>query len=47
MLDAIVTKMQATPEEDTFMLSPDDLRAMGATMTGRPAIAEREKKPGS
>jgi hypothetical protein len=47
LLDAIVTKMQATPEEDTFMLSSDDLRAMGATMIGRPAIAEREKKPGS
>lgn len=36
LLDAIVTKMQATPENDTFTLSLDDLRAMGATMTGKP-----------
>jgi hypothetical protein len=37
LLDAIVTKMLATPEDDTFTLTLDDLRAMGATMTGKPA----------
>jgi hypothetical protein len=50
LLDAIVTKMQATPEDDTFTLSPDDLRAMGATVTGKPvpaAAVEQVKKPGS
>jgi hypothetical protein len=36
LLDAIVTKMQATPEDGTFPLSSDDLRAMGATVTGKP-----------
>jgi hypothetical protein len=36
LLDAIVTKMQATPEDGTFALSADDLRAMGATVTGKP-----------
>jgi hypothetical protein len=35
LLDAIVTKMLATSEDDVFPLSADDLRAMGATMTGR------------
>jgi hypothetical protein len=35
LLDAIVTKMLATSENDVFPLSVDDLRAMGATMTGR------------
>jgi hypothetical protein len=33
LLDAIVTKMLATPEDQVFMLTRDDLRAMGATMT--------------
>jgi hypothetical protein len=37
LLDAIVTKMLTTPEDDTFTLTLDDLRAMGATMTGKPA----------
>jgi hypothetical protein len=37
LLDAIVTKMQSTPDDSTFTLSPDDLRAMGATVTGKPA----------
>jgi hypothetical protein len=37
LLDAIVTKMLATPEEDVFLLTADDLRAMGARMTGKPA----------
>jgi hypothetical protein len=36
LLDAIVTKMLTTPEDDVFWLTPDDLRAMGATMTGKP-----------
>jgi hypothetical protein len=37
LLDAIVTKMLATPEDGAFTLTVDDLRAMGATMTGKPA----------
>jgi hypothetical protein len=37
LLDAIVTKMLRTPEDATFTLTLDDLRAMGATMTGKPA----------
>ncbi len=37
LLDAIVTKMLTTPENDVFLLSLDDLRAMGATTTGKPA----------
>jgi hypothetical protein len=37
LLDAIVTKMLTTPEDATFTLTLDDLRAMGATMTGKPA----------
>jgi hypothetical protein len=37
LLDAIVTKMLTTPEDEVFWLTPDDLRAMGATMTGKPA----------
>jgi hypothetical protein len=37
LLDAIVDKMLNTREGETFWLTPDDLRAMGATMTGRPA----------
>ncbi|MBO0750637.1 MAG: hypothetical protein J2P53_00890 [Bradyrhizobiaceae bacterium] len=36
LLDAIVTRMLATSEGDAFQLSVDDLRAMGATMTGKP-----------
>jgi hypothetical protein len=36
LLDAIVTKMMATPEDDVSWLTLDDLRAMGATMTGKP-----------
>jgi hypothetical protein len=38
LLDAIVTKMLAVPEDQTFPLSPDDLRAMGATLTGKPVL---------
>jgi hypothetical protein len=38
LLDAIVTKMLATPEEDSTPLTVDDLRAMGATITGKPAL---------
>jgi hypothetical protein len=37
LLDAIVTKMLTTPEDATVTLTLDDLRAMGATMTGKPA----------
>jgi hypothetical protein len=36
LLDAIVTKMLTTPEDDVYRLSPDDLRAMGAMTTGKP-----------
>jgi hypothetical protein len=39
LLDAIVTKMLTTPEDDVLRLTLDDLRAMGATMTGKPAQA--------
>jgi hypothetical protein len=39
LLDAIVEKMLATREDDTVPLTQDDLRAMGATTTGRPALA--------
>jgi hypothetical protein len=38
LLDAIVDKMLNTPKDETFWLTPDDLRAMGATMTGRPGL---------
>jgi hypothetical protein len=38
LLDAIVTKMLATPEGETAWLTLDDLRAMGATVTGKPAL---------
>ena len=37
LLDAIVSKMLTTPEDDVFWLTLDDLRAMGATTTGKPA----------
>ncbi len=37
LLDAIVTRMQAVSEDKLVDLSLDDLRAMGATVTGRPA----------
>jgi hypothetical protein len=37
LLDAIVTKMLTTPEDDVLWLTMDDLRAMGATVTGKPA----------
>jgi hypothetical protein len=37
LLDAIVTKMLTTSEDDVFWLTLDDLRAMGATTTGKPA----------
>lgn len=37
LLDAIVEKMLETREDEVFWLSQDDLRAMGATMTGKPA----------
>lgn len=36
LLDAIITRMLATPEDEVFPLTLDDLRAMGATMTGKP-----------
>jgi hypothetical protein len=36
LLDAIVTKMLETPEEESTPLTVDDLRAMGATITGKP-----------
>lgn len=36
LLDAIITRMLATPENEVFPLTLDDLRAMGATMTGKP-----------
>jgi len=36
LLDAIVEKMFATPSDEIFWLTQDDLRAMGATTTGRP-----------
>jgi hypothetical protein len=36
LLDAIVTRMLATPDDKVFPLTLDDLRAMGATMTGKP-----------
>jgi hypothetical protein len=39
LLDAIVEKMLTTPEDEIVPLTPDDLRAMGATMTGRPSQA--------
>jgi hypothetical protein len=39
LLDAIVEKMLATSEDDVVSLTQDDLRAMGATVTGRPAQA--------
>jgi hypothetical protein len=39
LIDAIVEKMLATSENEIAWLTPDDLRAMGATVTGRPAQA--------
>jgi len=39
LLDAIVEKMLATREDEISWLTQDDLRAMGATTTGRPAQA--------
>lgn len=36
LLDAIVEKMLATREDEISWLTQDDLRAMGATTTGRP-----------
>ena len=39
LLDAIVEKMLATREDEVSWLTQDDLRAMGATTTGRPAQA--------
>jgi len=39
LLDAIVEKMLATREDEIAWLTQDDLRAMGATTTGRPAQA--------
>jgi hypothetical protein len=38
LLDAIVTKMLAKAEDDVTWLTLDDLRAMGATITGRPVL---------
>jgi hypothetical protein len=37
LLDAIVEKMLAAREDEVVWLTQDDLRAMGATTTGRPA----------
>ena len=39
LLDAIVEKMLATREDEVSWLTQDDLRAMGATITGKPAQA--------
>jgi hypothetical protein len=39
LLDAIVEKMLAAHEDEIVWLTQDDLRAMGATITGRPAQA--------
>ena len=39
LLDAIVEKMIAAREDQVVWLTQDDLRAMGATTTGRPAQA--------
>ncbi len=39
LLDAIVEKMLATREDEIAWLTQDDLRAMGATTTGRPTQA--------
>ena len=39
LLDAIVEKMIAAREDQVIWLTQDDLRAMGATTTGRPAQA--------
>lgn len=36
LLDAIITRMLATPDDKVFLLTLDDLRAMGATITGKP-----------
>jgi len=41
LLDAIVEKMLATREDEIAWLTPDDLRAMGATTTGRPSAPIR------
>jgi hypothetical protein len=38
LLDAIIAKMLATPEDDIAWLTLDDLRAMGATTTGKPVL---------
>src|SRR6266436_997669 len=39
LLDSIVEKMLAAREDEIVLLTQDDLRAMGATTTGRPAQA--------
>jgi len=39
LLDSIVEKMLAAREDEIVWLTQDDLRAMGATTTGRPAQA--------
>jgi len=39
LLDAIVEKILTTREDDITWLTQDDLRAMGAIVTGRPAQA--------
>ncbi len=41
LLDAIVEKMLATREDEVSWLTQDDLRAMGATTTGRPSTPIR------
>lgn len=41
LLDAIVEKMLMTPEDETVSLTLDDLRAMGATTTGKPVLPPR------
>jgi hypothetical protein len=38
LLDAIITKMLATPEGETAPLTADDLRAMGVILTGKPIL---------
>jgi hypothetical protein len=39
LLDAITERMLNTREDETLWLTHDDLRAMGATITGRPGQA--------
>ena len=43
----ITDKIVATPPDQIVWLSPDDLRQMGATMIGRPALAPRRSNEGT